>query len=238
MSVPAESPSWFSNLVARVEPHERKALALAFLCNFVLLGSYYILRPVRDAMATDFGVDRLQELFTGTLILTLLVSPLFAWLTDTFKLSRVLPGVFWFLVLNLIGFYFWFEDAPGSRWLQASFYWWVSVNNLFMISVFWSLIVDVFTSAQSSRMLPTIAAGGSLGAIAGPLVASLFVKSVGVPALLLIAAVGLIGVILCVHLLMKEKIRCEQQSLFSVDPKDKLMMEKIILEKIKKGSFV
>jgi AAA family ATP:ADP antiporter len=204
------SSTWFSRLVAQVEPQERKALALAFLCNFVLLGSYYILRPVRDAMATEFGVDKLQELFTGTLILTLIASPLFAWLTDTFKLSRVLPGVFWFLALNLVGFYFWFEATPNSRWLQASFYWWVSVNNLFMISVFWSLIVDVFTSAQASRMLPTIAAGGSLGAIAGPLIASQFVKSVGVPVLLLIAAVGLVGVILCVHLLMREKVKLQQ----------------------------
>jgi ATP:ADP antiporter, AAA family len=205
MSAPAESSTWFSRLIARIEPHERKALALAFLCNFVLLGSYYILRPVRDAMATEFGVDKLQDLFTGTLILTLAASPVFAWLTDTFKLSRVIPGVFWFLVLNLVGFYFWFEATPDSRWLQASFYWWVSVNNLFMISVFWSLMVDVFTSAQASRMLPTIAAGGSLGAIAGPLVASLFVKTVGVPALLLIAAVGLVGVIVCVHFLIREK---------------------------------
>ncbi len=161
-------------------------------------------------MATEFGVDKLQELFTGTLILTLIASPVFAWLTDTFKPSRELPGVFWFLVLNLVGFYFWFEAAPDSRWLQASFYWWVSVNNLFMISVFWSLIVDVFTPAQSSRMLPTIAAGGSLGAIAGPLVASLFVRSVGVPVLLLIAAAGAHRRDRGVHLLMREKVKFQQ----------------------------
>jgi AAA family ATP:ADP antiporter len=98
------SSRWLPNLVANVEPHERKALVLAFLCNFVLLGSYYILRPVRDAMATVFGVEQLQNLFTGTLVLTLLCSPVFAWLTDTFKLSRVLPGVFWFLILDLLGF--------------------------------------------------------------------------------------------------------------------------------------
>ena len=66
------------------------------------MGSYYLLRPVRDAMATVFGVDQLQNLFTGTLVLTLVCSPLFAWLTDTFKLSRLLPGVFGFLVVNLL----------------------------------------------------------------------------------------------------------------------------------------
>ena len=70
----------------------RTAFFLAFLCNFALLGSSYVLRPVRDAMATVFGVDHLQNLFTGTLVLTLLCSPLFAWLTDTFKISRVVPG--------------------------------------------------------------------------------------------------------------------------------------------------
>src|ERR1700730_3180094 len=110
--------------VTDVRPHEMGALALAFACNFVLMGSYYLLRPVRDAMATVFGVDQLQNLFTGTLILTLVCSPVFAWLTDTFKLARVLRGVFWFLIANLLGFYLWFHDAPDSRSLAAGYYWW------------------------------------------------------------------------------------------------------------------
>ncbi len=199
-----------TNLVANVEPYERKALVLAFACNFVLLGSYYILRPVRDAMATVFGVDQLQNLFTGTLVLTLLCSPVFAWLTDTFKLSRVLPGVFWFLILDILGFCVWFDAAPHSRWLAAAFYWWFSVVNLFMISVFWSLMVDTFTPSQAARLLPAVTAGGSLGAIAGPLVASLFVKGVGVVGLLLIASGGLVVVITLVHWLMREKRRLQE----------------------------
>jgi AAA family ATP:ADP antiporter len=199
-----------TRFVANVEPHERKALLLAFLCNFVLMGSYYILRPVRDAMATVFGVDQLQNLFTGTLILTLICSPIFAWLTNTFRLSRVLPGVFWFLILDILAFCVWFQSTPDSRWLAASFYWWFSVVNLFMISVFWSLMVDTFTPTQAARLLPAIAAGGSLGAIAGPLVASLFVKGVGVSGLLLLAAAGLLGVIALVHWLMREKRRFKE----------------------------
>jgi AAA family ATP:ADP antiporter len=204
------APRWLAKLVANVAPHERKALALAFLCNFVLLGSYYILRPVRDAMATVFGVERLQELFTGTLVLTLLVSPVFAWLTDTFRLSRVLPGVFWFLILDLLGFCAWFGAAPQSRALAAGFYWWFSVVNLFMISVFWSLMVDTFTPAQAARLLPAVTAGGSLGAIAGPLIASLSVNRIGVTGLLLTAALGLGIVIALVHSLMREKRRLQQ----------------------------
>jgi AAA family ATP:ADP antiporter len=211
--ISGQAPSfpWFSNLVAKVEPFERRALVLAFVCNFVMMGSYYIFRPVRDAMATVFGAANLQWLFTGTLIFTVVVSPLFAWITDTFRLSRVLPGVFSFIVVCLIGFFFWFETTPQSRWLAASYYWWASVINLFMVSVFWSLIVDVFTSGQAARMLPAISASGSLGAIAGPLVASLFVKSIGVPALLLISAAGFAVVVVFVLLLIREKSRLQSE---------------------------
>jgi AAA family ATP:ADP antiporter len=194
-------------------PHERRAVLLAFTCYFVLLAAYYILRPVRDAMATVFGVEHLQNLFTGTLLLTLVCAPVFAWLTGTFRLSRVLPGVFWFLILDLLVFYVLFTAAPDSRPLAAGFYWWFSVVNLFMISVFWSLIVDVFTPSQASRLVPAIAAGGSLGAIAGPLVARLFAKQIGVGGLLLLAGAGLIVVIVLVHLLMREKQRLRDNRL-------------------------
>jgi len=192
-----------------VRPHERRALVLAFLCNFMLLASYYLLRPVRDAMATVFGVGQLQNLFTGTLVLTLVCSPVFAWLTDTVKLSRLLPGVFGFLVVNLLAFYFWFDATPDSRWLAAVFYWWFSVVNLFMVSVFWSLMVDLFTANQASRLLPAIAGGGSLGAIAGPLVAAVFVKGLGVSGVLLLAAAGLVVVIVLVSRVIREKRRLQ-----------------------------
>jgi AAA family ATP:ADP antiporter len=187
-----------------------RALVLAFLCNFMLMASYYLLRPVRDAMATVFGVDQLQNLFTGTLLLTLVCSPIFAWLTDTFKLSRLLPAVFAFLVVDIIAFYFWFQATPDSRWLAAAFYWWFSVVNLFMVSVFWSLMVDLFTPNQASRLLPAIAGGGSLGAIAGPLVAALFVKGLGVSGVLLVAAAGLVVVIVIVRHVIREKRRLQE----------------------------
>src|SRR5882672_1772440 len=174
------------------------------------MATYYLLRPVRDAMATVFGVGQLQNLFTGTLVLTLCCSPLFAWLTDTFKLARVLTGIFWFLILNLLCFYVWFQAEPDSRWLAAAFYWWFSVVNLFMVSVFWSLMVDLFTATQATRLLPAIAAGGSLGAIAGPLVASLFVKGVGVSGVLLLAVAGFGLVIATVHWLIREKLRLQE----------------------------
>ncbi len=200
---------WFRTFDAAA-PHERKATIVAFCCNFILLGSYYILRPVRDAMATVVGVDQLQNLFTGTFLLTLLCAPVFAWLVGTFKLSRVLIGVFWFLILNLLIFVFFFGIAPENHLLATAFYWWFSVVNLFMVSLFWSLIVDVFTADQAARLIPFIAAGGSLGAIAGPLVASLFSTMVGIQGLLVVAAAGLVLVILLVGRLMREKVLLQQ----------------------------
>ena len=197
--------------VTDVRPSEVKSVLFAFACNFVLMATYYLLRPVRDAMATVFGVGQLQNLFTGTLVITLCCSPVFAWLTDTFKLARVLTGIFWFLIVNLLGFYAWFQAEPGSRWFAAAFYWWFSVVNLFMVSVFWSLMVDLFTATQATRLLPAIAAGGSIGAIAGPLVATLFVKGVGVSGVLLLAVAGFVLVIAAVHSLIREKLRLQEE---------------------------
>jgi AAA family ATP:ADP antiporter len=192
-----------------IQPQEARAVALAFACNFMLLASYYILRPVRDAMATVLGAEQLPYLFSGTLLFTLLCAPLYAWLTDTFRLSRVLPGVFWFWVGNILLFHALFGARPGSHWLAAAYFWWFSVVNLFMISVFWSLMVDLFAPGQAMRLFAVIAGGGSTGAIAGPALTHLLVDVVGVRGMLLVAAAGFVVVILLVHLLMLEKRRLQ-----------------------------
>jgi AAA family ATP:ADP antiporter len=173
----------------------------------MLLGSYYILKPVRDTVATVFGVDELQNLFTGTFIGTLIASPIYAWLASRVTLKRLLPGVFWFWLLNVLLFQVLLRRAPESRAVAAAYYIWFSVVNLFMISVFWSLMVDLFSPRQATRLFAFIAAGGSIGAIAGPLVTRFAVHAVGLNGLLLIAAVGFVIVITLVHLLMHEKDR-------------------------------
>jgi AAA family ATP:ADP antiporter len=201
----------FAGIFYDIRPHEGRAVALAFAGNFLLLASYYVLRPLRDVMATVIGADLLQQLFTGTLLLTLLCAPLFAWLTDTFKLSRVLPGVFWFWVGNILLFHLLFAHLPDNRWVAAAYYWWFSVVNLFMISVFWSLMVDLFSPRQATRLFALIAAGGSSGAIVGPLVTRALVGRLGVSGLLLVAGAGFVTVIVLVHLLMREKRRLQSE---------------------------
>jgi AAA family ATP:ADP antiporter len=197
----------FARLLVAAEPHERRAVLLSFLFNFLLLGSYYILRPVRDTMATVFGVVELQTLFTGTFIVVLLASPLFAFVASRVKLSRLLPGVFWFLLVCLAIFYGLFETMPQSRWVAAAYYWWLSAINLFLISIFWTFMADLFAPEQATRLFAFIAAGGSTGAIAGPLVTKALVSVVGIGGLLLVAGAGFLVVVLLVHLLIREKAR-------------------------------
>lgn len=189
-------------------PTERRAVLLAFACNFMVLGSYYILKPVRDTIATDYN-DQLQLLFTATFIGTLIASPIYAWLAARVRLNRLLPGVFWFWLLNVILFQILFKVAPGNRWIGGAYYVWFSVVNLFMISVFWTLVSDVFSATQATRLFGLIAGGGSLGAIAGPAVSRLFVRAIGLNGLLSIAAAGFVIVIVLVHLLMHEKTRLQ-----------------------------
>jgi ATP:ADP antiporter, AAA family len=194
-------------VTAQVAPHERRAVVLAFMCNFVLLGSYYILRPVRDTVATLVGVGQLQNLFSATFLGTLLASPIYAMLAARLSLTRLLPGVFWFWLANVLLFAWLFAHSAQNLWLAASYYVWFSVVNLFMISVFWSLMVDMFTAAQATRLFALIAAGGSIGAITGPLLTRLLVSRIRLSGLLLLAAAGFLLVIVLVYRLMREKER-------------------------------
>ncbi|MGH8231552.1 MAG: NTP/NDP exchange transporter, partial [Steroidobacteraceae bacterium] len=210
--VPRRAP-WTARLLqlaAPIAPHERTAVTLAFACNFALLGSYYVLRPIRDTVATVVGVNQLQTLFTATFVGSLLVSPVYAWLASRLRLSRLLPGVFWFWLANVLLFQVLFQLAPASLWVAAAYYIWFSIANLFMISVFWSLMVDLFTAAQATRLFSLIAAGGSIGAIVGPLLTRLLVGRLGLPGLLLLAASGFAIVIALVYRLMAEKRRLRE----------------------------
>ena len=180
-------------------------MVLACACNFVLLGSYYILRPVRDTVATVFGVGALQQLFTMTFVGTILASWAYTALASRVRLVRLLPGVFWFWLANIALFAILLRLAPANRLIGGAYYVWVSVANLFMISLFWSLMVDVFTPSQATRFFGAIAAGGAIGAIAGPLATRLLVGRLGLHGMLWLAAAGFALDLVLVHLLMREK---------------------------------
>jgi len=179
--------------LAAVEPAEFRAVALSMLYFFFLFGSYSVIKPVRDSMGTVYGVAHLQELFTATLLVSLLCAPLYAKLASRFRLAAFLPWVYGLVALSLLLFYALFAAeaaATRERAVAAAFYVWVSTFNLLTISVFWSFMADMYSRTQARRLFGLIAAGGTLGGIVGPALATLLATRIGNGNLLLIAAAG------------------------------------------------
>ena len=177
----------------RARADELPAVAWAFAYFFLLLSSYYVLRPVRDSLAVDLGPAALRLLFSATFLTMLALVPLFGWLCSRLARTRLLPLVYAFFTLDLLVFAF----ALDAR----VFFVWLSVFNLFVVSVFWSFMADLFDTEQAARLYGAIAAGGSAGAIAGPLAASSLVSLLKIPGLLLLSAVLLAGTVACIVML-------------------------------------
>ncbi len=150
-----------------VEAGEAPALLESGLYFFFLLLSFYLLRPLREALGIAKGADKLPWLMTGTLVAMLLVNPAFAALVARFPRKRFIPMVYRFFALNLLIFYGLFHWKAGNVWLGYGFYIWLSVFNLFVVSVFWAFMADIFNDGQGRRLFSPIASGGTLGAIVG-----------------------------------------------------------------------
>jgi AAA family ATP:ADP antiporter len=176
MSDAAPRPEHVSlwSILTGSEPSERKALGLAFVFFFAILAAYYLIRPLRDQFSAAVGSTNLWPFWTATLVATLLITPAFGALVARTSREKFIPVVYAFFILCLLAFVpaFRAQDQIGPRTLGIVFYVWVSVFNLFVVSLFWSFMADLFDSAQSRRLFPVIALGGTAGSIAGPLVAA------------------------------------------------------------------
>ncbi len=172
-------------------PSERRALAIAFVYFFCVLAAYYLLRPVRDQLSAAVGSTNLWQFWVGTFIVTLALVPLFGALVARYPREKFIPAVYLFFIVCLIAFVpaFAAQDRIGARVLGIVFYVWLSVFSLFVVSVFWSFMADVFDGAQARRLFPVIAVGGTLGAIVGPIAAGLLPIRT-----LLIAAIALLAI--------------------------------------------
>ncbi|MDX2225359.1 MAG: Npt1/Npt2 family nucleotide transporter [Rhodospirillaceae bacterium] len=210
-SAPATPPSAIARLfkvTAAVEPHEVKAVVLSFLYFFFLLGSYYILRPVRDAMGTVYGDgEALEVLYTFTFFATFICAPIYGAFASRLKLATFLPWVYGFFVINILIFYAVFEAAPENHTVAGVFFVWVSVFNMFITSVFWSFMSDIFSRTEAKRLFGFIAGGGSAGAAAGPAITALLVTEIGTNNLLLISAAGFVVVMFVIRMLENEKTK-------------------------------
>ena len=194
--------AWLQHVLSSVtdaEPDEAVPVGWAFLYFFCLLCGYYILRPVRDEMAIEGGVEHLPWMMTATFVTLLLVTPLFGWLSARLPRYRLLLIVYTFFCIHLGFFFVAMMSHLAPEWTSRTFFVWLSVFNLFVVSVFWSVMADLFTPAQGARLFGVIAAGGSSGAMVGPLLTTWLTYLIPIPALLLISMGLLIACGTCLY---------------------------------------
>jgi AAA family ATP:ADP antiporter len=176
-----------------IEQHEYVAVAWSFAYFFCVLASYYILRPVREAMAVGSGADTIPYLFLGTFIAMMVATPFFGWVTSRYPRRTFLPWVYLFFISNILIFWVIFSQFVGEDsdhvWLGRAFFVWLSVFNLFVVSVFWSFMADIYSRDQGRRLFGFITAGGSIGALIGGAATSAYVIQIGFQNLFPIAAI-------------------------------------------------
>ena len=190
-STPRNSIERFFLVTAKIERHELRAVLVSFVYLFCLMASYYTIRPLRDALASEIASEDIKILWTGTFIFSVIAAFIFSWLVSRFKVSSCLPWIYGFFIINIGIFYVLMGAYPlGSpdtmttplfnTWpiviaevkmstvVGCAFYIWVSVFNMFVVSVFWSFLADRYSKDQSKRLFGFIAAGGSAGAALAP----------------------------------------------------------------------
>jgi AAA family ATP:ADP antiporter len=171
-------------------PGEGVVLLWASAYYFLVLCAYYVIRPIRDDMGAASGVENLAWLFTGTMLGMLLVHPLYTSLVSRLTRRRFISWSYRFFILNLVLFFLVFRsvDAAQAIWVGRVFFIWTSVFNLFVVSVFWSLITDVFRPGQGKRLFGVVAVGGTIGAMLGATITTSLVGVLGSINLLLVSA--------------------------------------------------
>ena len=189
---------WLQRVVT-VRPGEGRALAWSFAYFFCLLAGYYVLRPLRDEMGIAGGVRNLQWLFTATFVVMLVAVPVFGALVARLPRRRFIPMVYHFFVVNIAIFWVLLTFDVAKVEVARVFFVWISVFNLFAVSVFWSFMADLFASEQGKRLFGFIAAGGSAGAMIGPAVTMVLAVPLGPVNLLFVAAALLELAVLCAH---------------------------------------
>jgi AAA family ATP:ADP antiporter len=208
---------WISRAVA-VRPGEIQALLWSFAYFFCLLAGYYVLRPLRDEMGVAGGVRNLQWLFTATFVTMLAVVPVYGAVVARLPRRRFVPIVYHFFVANIAVFWLLLTFDIGKLQVARVFFVWISVFNLFAVSVFWSFMADLFTAERGKRLFGFIAAGGTAGALLGPAVTVVLSVPLGPANLLIVAALLLEGAVLCARRLESAAARLGSETAVPARP--------------------
>jgi len=175
--------------IVDVKPEEIRALWLGFAFNFMVLGGYYVIRPIRDEIGASSGVENLPWMFTATLVAMLVANALFSALVAGTSRRKFIPIAYRFFIANLVIFSVLMRVLTPAQetWLGRTFFVWLSVANLFVVTVFWAFMTDLFSNEQGKRLFGFISIGGSLGAIIGGSITAWLVKPIGAANLLLVS---------------------------------------------------
>lgn len=185
-----------------IEPHETRSVVTAFLLFFCVLGGYFAVRPVRETVGTILGSDRVSDLYVVTWIVSLLIVPIYGWACTRFRRSAFLPWIYAVVAASLVAVGLMLAADEENTAVAQFFYVWISVLNLFIVSVFWSFLLELFNVAQTQRLFGVIAAGGTTGALIGPLMTDLVVPFVGNTGVLFMGAGFFVVAILCQRALL------------------------------------
>jgi AAA family ATP:ADP antiporter len=188
---------------ARVEPNEKRAVLIGFLLLFFVLAGYGAVRPVRETIGTVIGRKATQDLWFFTALFGTCLVPLYGWLVARVRRSIVLPAIYGFMAASFVVSAWFFQNYPDDPLLARVFYVFISVMNLMLVSVFWSFLLEVFASEQTKRLFGVIAAGGTAGALLGPLTTGSIVGTVGNAGVLLVGAGMFVAALFLQRLLIK-----------------------------------
>lgn len=186
------SPTRILQRACDIRPHEVRSTLMSFLLVFSLMAAYYILRPVRDAMASDWTDAEVSWLWTFTFFFSVAAVSIYGSLISRIRFQYIVPAVYVFFACSFLLFYIGTQTLSELVLLDKAFYVWISVFSLFHISVFWSLMGHIFKPQQSTRLFGFIGAGASIGAIAGPAIPVFLGESIGTYNLLLVASLLLV----------------------------------------------
>ncbi len=188
--------------VATIEPRELPAVVAAFLLFFFMWAGYFAVRPVRETIGTIIGRDQTADLWIFTSIGSILLIPLYGWIVAKFRRTAFLPAMYAFVAIVLAITGLALRGDQIDPLVGKFFYVFISVVNLFLLSIFWSFLLELFDSGQSKRLFGVIAAGGSAGALAGPFVSDMTVETIGTSGILILGAALFVAAIVCQRALL------------------------------------
>ncbi|GAB1487639.1 MFS transporter [Opitutaceae bacterium] len=197
----SDARSWLARLT-KIEPGEGPAVVAAFFLYFCLLGGYFAVRPVRETVGTLLGSDRVSDLFVTTWIFSILIVPAYGAICARLQRRVFLPWIYGFVALALAGCGVAFAQNETNVFVGQFFYVMISVLNLFVVSVLWSFLLELFDSGQVKRLFGVIAAGGTAGALAGPIMTDLLVGRIGNSGILFVGAGMFCLAIACQRILL------------------------------------